>query len=620
MVGRFPGGALALAARRRVNHNRCMRCKSLIASSRRGGLPLAAVLGVISLCGRPDVAAQSVGRPNILLILTDDQGYGDLGVHDNPKIKTPNLDKLARESVRLKCFYVSPVCAPTRASLLTGRYNFRTGVVDTYLGRALMRPGEGTLAQMLRAAGYRTGIFGKWHLGDNAPLRPVDRGFEEALVIKGGGIGQPSDPPGGGSYFDPILQHNGHARRYKGYCSDVFASAVLDFLSAADKRPFFAYLAFNCPHEPLEAPERELSTYQETNLDLRAFPQLGQPIPPAFAASPETVARVYAMVTNIDANVGKVLRALDERGLTANTIVIFASDNGPAGVRFNSGLRGWKGSVFDGGIRVPCYIRWPGHFPAGHVIDRIAAHIDVVPTLLDACGVPVPAGVQLDGRSLLTLLRGLPDPSWPERTVFLQWHRGDEPELGRAFAARAQTYKLLRPEPPPGARKTQPLQLYDMEHDPYELHDVAASHPDVVARMYKEYVAWFADVSSDGFPPVRIEIGGGRENPTILTRQDWRGQRAGWELNDLGYWELDIVRPGRFDISLRLAPRRFPTVAQLVVGDVRQKRSLPAGARDCNFSAVPLPVGPVRLEAWVEGNRTSAGVLGASVNRLEDPP
>jgi arylsulfatase A-like enzyme len=563
---------------------------------------------------------QSASRPNVLLIISDDQGYGDLGVHDNPKIRTPHLDKFARDSVRLKSFYVSPVCAPTRASLLTGRYNFRTGVVDTYLGRAMMRPDEVTLAQMLGRAGYRTGIFGKWHLGDNAPLRPIDRGFEEALVIKGGGIGQAADQPGTNSYLNPSLQHNGNAGRYQGYCSDLFAQAAIDFMCAPGQRPFFAYLAFNCVHEPLEAPEQELSIYRAMDLDLRGFPQLGQAIPPAYATPQDSVARVYAMVTNIDTNVGKVLQALQQRGLAASTIVIFLTDNGPAKVRFNDGLRGWKGSVYDGGIRVPCYVRWPGQFPAGHVVDRIAAHIDILPTLLEACGVAAPAGVKLDGRSLLPLLRGLPATGWRDRTLYLQWHRGDQPEPGRAFAARSQTFKLLRPEPPEGARKVPPLELYDMEHDPYELHNIAAAHPEIVARMYKDYLAWFRDVSASGFAPVRIELGGTREDPTILTRQDWRGPKAGWELNDLGYWEVAVARPGIFEVNFHLPPRRFATVAHLGIGDVHRKQALAAGATQCRFVGVPLVAGPARLDAWVEGNRARAGALAVTVTRLRDGP
>ncbi len=362
-------------------------------------------------------------------------------------------------------------------------------------------------------------------------------------MIKGGGLGQPTDPPGGGSYFDPILQHNGRPERRQGYCSDIFAQAAIDFCTTTGDRPFFAYLAFNCAHEPLEAPPRELAEYQKMNLALSEFPKLAKPIPPAFAPTADAISRVYAMITNIDANVGKVLKALDAGGLAASTIVIFMTDNGPAKFRFNAGLRGAKGSVYDGGIHVPCYVRWPGRFPAGLAVDPIAAHIDLVPTLLDVCGGKPPERVKLDGKSLLPLLTGEQTAGWPDRTLYFQWHRGDRPELGRAFAARSQAYKLVRPEPLPDARKQPPLELYDMVHDPLELQNVAASHPEIVSKLYASYTAWFKDVSATrGFDPVRIEVRGTRDDPTILTRQDWRGPRAGWEPNDLGYWELSVPR------------------------------------------------------------------------------
>jgi len=577
----------------------------------RSGLPALSACLVLALLTPSAAEAQ---RPNVLLIMTDDQGYGDLGAHGNPKIKTPNLDKFVSQSVRLKNFYVSPVCAPTRASLLTGRYNFRTAVVDTYLGRAMMHPDEVTLAEVLAGAGYRTGIFGKWHLGDNAPLRPIDQGFREALVIKGGGIGQPADPPGGSSYFDPVLQDNGKGVRYKGYCSDIFTQAAIDFLSADGDHPFFAYLAFNCPHDPLEAPEPELSTYKAMDLTIGGFPQLGQPIPAALAAPPDSVARVYAMVTNIDANVGKILKVLDDRRIAGNTIVVFMTDNGPAQVRFNAGLRGWKGSVYDGGIHVPCYIRWPGQLPAGLIVDRIAAHIDLMPTLLAACDVAPPRDLKLDGKSLLLLLRGTQTAGWPDRTLFFQWHRGDWPEAGRAFAARSQTYKLVRREPLPGARGKPPLELYDMEHDPLELHNVAALQPDVVARMHANYQDWFKDVTSTrGSEPVRIELGGTRENPTFLTRQDWRGPLAGWNPNDLGFWEVQVARAGSFDITLHFAPRRFPTTVHVSLSGTSREQTLGAGANECAFKSMPVHAGPGRLEAWVEGNRARAGVLDVTV-------
>lgn len=583
----------------------------------------AAAIGVIVLAAasRPAVGAGEARRPNVLLIITDDQGYGDLGFHGNPRIRTPNLDRFARESVRMKTFCVSPVCSPTRASLMTGRYNYRTGVVDTYIGRSLMHPDETTLAEVLAAAGYRTGIFGKWHLGDNAPLRPIDQGFQRELVIKGGGLGQPSNPAGGEHYQDPILEDDGRPRKVSGYCSDVYTTAAIDFVNAADNRPFFAYLAFNCPHGPLEAPEAELAEYRKMDLSPAAFPPLGHPVPPALMTPPDDIAKVYAMVTNIDANVGRILDALASRGLAENTIVIFMTDNGPAHVRFNAGLRGYKGTVYEGGIRVPFYIRWPGHFPAGRVVDRLAAHIDVFPTLLEACQVDVPRDLELDGKSLMPLLRGGEAADWPDRTLYFQWHRGDVPQPDRAFAARSQRYKLLRREPPPENPKPPPLELYDLESDPGEEHNIAGDHPDLVERMHAGYLNWFRDVSSTrGFDPIRIDVGGPREDPTILTRQDWRGPRAGWEPNDLGYWEVRVVRSGRYTVHLRMKPRRFKTVAHVSLGGVSSSLELEPGASECTFSDWPWTEGPARLEAWVEGNKNTAGVLDVTVHRQGDAP
>ncbi len=571
----------------------------------------------LTLASQPAMATAT--SPNIVLIITDDQGYGDLGIHDNPKIKTPNLDRFARQSVRVKNFFVSPVCAPTRASLMTGRYNYRTGVVDTYIGRALMHPDEVTLPEALARAGYRTGIFGKWHLGDNAPLRPIDQGFQEALVIKGGGIGQPSDPPGGESYFNPILQHNGRPERIEGYCTEIFASAAIEFIGKSGGKPFFTYLAFNCPHDPLEVPDSDLAPYRSMNLALSEFPHLGQRIPPGFASPVDSTARVYAMISNIDRNIGRLLDRLDELKLGDNTIVVFMTDNGPAGVRFNAGLRGWKGSVYDGGIHVPCYIRWPGHFPAGHEVDRIAAHIDLMPTLLDAVGVSLPSDDRLDGKSLLPLLSGIQKAGWPDRTLYFQWQRRDRPDPDLSFAARSQDYKLLRHDAIPGAPKPPGLELYDMVRDPYELHDISGKHPEIVRQMYADYRKWFDDVSSTrGFEPVRIEIGGPRENPTVLNRQDWRGPRAGWNPNDLGYWEINVVRAGRYQVALRFAGRPFPTMAHLQIGGSEREVATPAMDTGASFGDVNLSAGPSRLEAWVEGNNASAGVLDVTVKRLGD--
>jgi arylsulfatase A-like enzyme len=557
-------------------------------------------------------------RPNIVLIMADDMGHGDLGFHGNPVIRTPNLDRFARQSVRLKYFYVSPVCSPTRASLMTGRYNYRTGVVDTYLGRSLMYPDEVTLAEMLAAAGYRTGIFGKWHLGDNYPMRALDQGFHEALVLKGGGIGQPSDPPGGSSYFDPVLQHNGKQVQTKGYCSDVFTTAAIQFITRNKDRPFFVYLPLNAPHAPLQVPDEYYQIYKRQNLAHDRFPAFGHPLPGK--AKQDITARVYGMVTNIDDNVGKLLAKLEELGLADDTIVLFLTDNGPQQVRYNSGMRDRKGSVHEGGVHVPCFIRWPAGFPGDRDVTRIAAHIDIAPTLLEACGVTAPAGTRFDGRSLLPLFKGSA-AAWPERTLFFQWHRGDEPEMYRACAARSQKYRLVQPlGVAPGSSLPRPLtfELFDMEKDPLEMHDIAAKAPDIVARMKKEYEAWFKDVSSTrGYAPPRIYLGAPQENPVTLTRQDWRGPRAGWSAADLGHWEVKVVRPGTYQVTLKLLATAAGGTIHFALADKRLMSDLKAGMTEVTFPAVTLTAGPARLEAWTTDAGRNSGVGYVEVKRLE---
>jgi arylsulfatase A-like enzyme len=530
------------------------------------------------------VHSQTPRRPNVVLIITDDQGYGDLGLHGNEKIKTPNLDRLGRESVQLTQFYVMPVCAPTRACLMTGRYNYRTGVVDTYLGRALMSPDEVTIAEMLRDAGYRTGIFGKWHLGDNYPLRAVDQGFQEALVCTGGGLTQPSDPEGN-HYFDPILFHNGRAEKQKGYCTDIFTDAAMKFIEQNRNHPFFCYLPFNAPHAPLEIDNAYVAPYKAIGLD-------------------DTTAKVYGMVTNIDENVGRLMAKLRELKLDENTLVIFLTDNGPQQRRFNAGMRGLKGSVYDGGIRVPCFVRWAGTLKPIKV-DRIAAHVDIAPTLLEICGIRHPAGVKLDGRSLLPLLRS-DKVEWSDRTLYFQWHRGDEPEPFRASAARSQRWKLVDGK-----------ELYDLLADPAETKNVAAEHPDVVAQMRRGYEEWLRDVSATrGYAPPRIHLGSSKENPVTLTRQDWRGPRASWNPDGLGYWEVEVARAGTYKITLLLWQDKTPCEAHFRLGDVTLKQSIASGASSCTFNNVRLKAGQGRLEAWMESQGQTVGVKYVKVERV----
>ena len=486
---------------------------------------------------------QETRRPSILLVITDDQGYGDLGCHGNSDIATPRLDALAAESVEFTHFQVCPVCAPTRASLMTGRYNYRTCAIDTWKGRAMMHPDELTIADLLHDEGYRTGIFGKWHLGDCYPMRTVDHNFDESVVHRGGGLCQPSDFPAN-TYFDPILIHNDETEKYTGYCMDVYTDEAIKFIRDNSSEPFFVYLPTNTPHDPLQVPEEYIAPYREKGLS-------------------EGTARLYGMITNIDDNMGRLLYTLDELNIAQNTIVIFMSDNGGWQVtddRYRADLHGAKGQVYDGGIRVPFFIRWPERLTGGLKVDRIAAHIDIMPTLLAACGVPVPDDRKIDGVSLMALLTGSAD-NWKDRIIFTQWHRGDEPELYRCFAARSQRYKLLQAQgagenydAPPEFR----FELYDMENDPFEKNDISRAEPDVLRELKTAYEAWFRDVSATrGYDPPKIVVGTAKENPVILTRQDWRGSKS-WSDLDHGWWEIEVAQPGAYDILIRFTDTMQP--------------------------------------------------------------
>ena len=367
--------------------------------------------------------APALEPPNIIIVMTDDQGIGDLGVTGNPLIDTPNIDRLAAEGAHMTTFYVSPVCAPTRASLMTGRYNYRTRVVDTHIGRAMMEPEEITLAEVLRDAGYATGLFGKWHLGDNYPMRPQDQGFEEVLMHRGGGIGQPSDPPAGeNKYTDPVLFENGVEKSFEGYCADLYFDHAMAWLEREHRagRPFFAYIATNTPHSPYhDVPDDLYHKYRDRDLS---------EIMLSDDDDADIVARIFAMVENIDQNVGRLLDRLDVLDIADDTIVIFLTDNGPNTLRYVGDLRGMKSHVHGGGIRTSFFVRWPARVEAGRQIDTMAAHIDVMPTLLEATGVEPPSGVTIDGVSFAPELEGRTNDR-ADRALFIQTHRGDVPQM-----------------------------------------------------------------------------------------------------------------------------------------------------------------------------------------------
>jgi arylsulfatase A-like enzyme len=579
------------------------------------------LLAALILCPAALIAGEP---PNIVLIMTDDMGYGDLGVHGNPVIHTPNIDAMARRSASMSTFYVSPVCAPTRASLMTGRYNYRTRCIDTYIGRAMMDTEEVTVAELLAENGYATGIFGKWHLGDSYPMRPMDQGFEESLIHRGGGIGQPSDPPGGeGRYTDPILFRNGVQEPQTGYCTDVYYSNAMAFIeqSTQKKKPFFVYLPDNCPHGPFDdVPPQDLAAYKATNLDSSRFPQeKGHTLPAK--ADHDTLARIFAMVTNVDRNIGRLQQKLESLGIAENTIVIFMVDNGPNTRRYVAGFNGNKSTVWEGGIRSPFFVQWPSRLKAGHVSDIPSAHIDVLPTLLDAAGVAQPKTLKLDGRSMLPFLEGKPG-NVQDRYLTIQSHRGDQPVRYHNFMIRNSRWKLVHPsgfgrESLAGKPN---FQLFDLATDPYELTNVAASNPEVVSQMKAEYDRWFDDVGStrpDNYSPPRICVGTKYENPVVLTRQDWRHTDGRpWARDSKGHWLLTATN-GQARVHCRFSPSPTAGTATLRINGDTQTVELAPEATICDFPNVVMPAGPVKLEVELAHGDKSRGVHQADLEYVD---
>ncbi len=559
---------------------------------------LSSLLGLV-LCLAASVAADD--RPNVIIIMPDDMGYGDLGVTGNTVIRTPHLDQFAAESAELTNFYVSPVCSPTRASLMTGRYNYRTRCIDTFKGRSMMEPEEVTLAEALRDEGYATGIFGKWHLGDNFPMRAHDQGFEEALVHRGGGLAQPSEPiENDNRYTDAILFHNGEQVQTEGYCTDVYFDAAIDFMKESQEagKPFFVYLPPNAPHGPYhDVPEDLLSYYQSVDLG----PVLNGN---ESEKHKDTVARVFAMVENIDQNVGKLEAFLEESGLKENTLMMFFTDNGPNTMRYVGRFRGMKARVHDGGIHTMFYARWPRQIPAGGKSDRIAAHIDIFPTVLDAAGADLPEGVNFDGVSVLPLLDRT-KAKWADRALFLQSHRGDEPVEFHHFAVRTQDWKLVRDTGfgSETIKDEKPFELYRVSEDEGESKNLASEEPEKLAEMKKLYRDWLADVSStrpDNYAPPRIVIGSDEEPVSDLSIQDWRVQPSeGWGTS--GRWMVDVVDEGPYRAAVRWDKSIGDREVSLVIGEERIPGMLKDGATEVIFEQVRLPKGETSLSVEVGG-------------------
>lgn len=570
-----------------------------------------------------------VERPNVILIMSDDQGGGDYGFLGNAVIRTPELDAMFEKSALLSRFYVSPVCAPTRASLMTGRYNYRTRCIDTYIGRAMMDPAEVTIAELLKNAGYRTGIYGKWHLGDNYPMRPMDQGFEESLVHRGGGIGQPSDPVGAeGKYTDPTLFRNGAAEQIKGYCTDIYFDSAMDFIEGAvgEEKNFFTYIATNAPHGPFHDVPQDL--YEEYSKADFGPILISEPNPKRKQSEMDKLARIAAMITNIDENVGQLFRKLDELSIRENTIVLYMNDNGPNTSRYVGNMRGRKSHVDDGGIRSPLLFHWPKRIESQRSSDVLCAHIDVLPTILDACNVPVPAGLNLDGRSFLPLLTE-EHPEWGQRQVVFQTHRGNEPQKFHHFAIHEDPWKLVHPsgfgnENFDGEPK---LELYNLRKDPRQQVDLASSRPEVLQRLKSSYERWFEDVSTtrpDNYAPPRIVIGTEFEASTVLTRQDWRhtsGQPWGRKSN--GFWLLEAPGGGEYEVEVILKPDHPGGNATISVQSERDKTPVQAKVVIASDQIrghsvrVALPAGKLRLSASVNYGGEIAGPHQVVLTRVK---
>jgi len=558
-------------------------------------------------------AALAGPRPNVVIVMTDDQGYGDLGCHGNTMIRTPNLDRLYAESVRFTNFHVDPTCSPTRAALMTGRYSTRVGVWHTVMGRSLMFREETTMAQVFATHGYRTACVGKWHLGDNYPKRPQDRGFHETLIHGGGGIGQTPDW-WGNDYFDDHYLHNGEWRPFNGYCTDVFVDFAIGFIERNRDRPFFLYLAPNVPHSPYRAPTTYVRYYQERG------------VPPPMDV-------FYGMIEHFDAAFGRLRQRLDELKLSENTILIFLTDNGTAagvaasarGARsggwqgFNAGMRGTKGSAYDGGHRVPCFVHWPaGGWTGGRDIPVLAAHLDLLPTLVELCGLDWTPPRPLDGRSLVPLVRG-ETAAWSDRTLFVHVQRQEIPPKWGASAVMTDRWRLVNG-----------IELYDIKADPAQSKDVAGQYPDIVAQLRARYEEWWATLEPVFQRYGCIVVGAGAENPTRFTCMDWHAPDLGqipWDQTQVqkmpwanGWWMVEVAQPGPYRITLRHQPAVAgrpleATRARVRWGSVEASCAVPAGATAVTLD-MDLPAGRDRFQTWLE-DEASGRARGAFYVEIE---
>ena len=541
----------------------------------------------------------NASQPNIVIVIADDQGYGDLGHTGNPVIKTPNIDALASESTSLTDYHVAPTCSPTRSALMTGHWTDRTGVWHTINGRSMLRANEVTLGQLLKDNGYTTGMFGKWHLGDNFPYRPEDRGFDEVYRHGGGGVGQTPDVWDnayfGGSYF-----HNGEIVPAEGFCTDVFFGQARKFIKKQVEagKPFFAYISTNAPHGPLHCPQKYLDMYPSQSQKIAAF---------------------YGMITNIDDNVGATRKFLKELGVSDNTLFIFTTDNGTATGNevFNAGMRGKKGSEYEGGHRVPFIAHWPAAgWNTMHRCDILCHAVDVVPTVVGLAGGKKPQSLRWDGVSIETLLDPKQDADIGDRMLVTDSQRIRDPIKWRKTAVMSQQWRLIN-----GA------ELFEIKKDPSQEKDVAADHPQQVKKMKDFYDGWWAELEPTFLETTEIYLGAQEAPRVTLTCHDWIGGTPPWNQHmvraAMGYrpknsgkkkqtggdsseeasgsfWAVKVLKSGKYNFELR----RWPTEANKPLAS-----SLPAGAavpgaskafRETPGEAIPVVSAGLRINGDVK--------------------
>lgn len=483
-----------------------------------------------------DDATKPATKPNVVIILLDDIGYGDIAAHGNPATQTPNIDRLHAESVRLTDFHVDPTCSATRSALMTGKYAHHVGVWSTIAGGNHLRANELTIADAFRANGYRTGMFGKWHLGSNFPYRPIDRGFDEWLGQGDGGVGTTDDHFLNDRVNDYFIHNGERDTPMKGWNEEVYFNSAIDFIRGSKKvnRPFFIYLPTYAAHHPVTIPDSSWADKYKPKLDAQhAF--------------------YFATLEKIDAQIGRLRATLAQEGLDRDTIVIFMTDNGGTeGVDiFNAGMRGRKGRIEDGGHRVPCFVHWPaGGLRQGEDITSLTAHFDVLPTLVDICGLKLPRKVEFDGQSFRAQLLDAKVEA-PDRTLFVEMQRSLQSEKWKGAVGMTSRWRLIDKK-----------QLYDIKADPAQMKNVIAAHPDVVSTISQKFESYWTKVTPGDRDRPEFIVGDDRQRETFLSSSDWNIANAPWHhgevasgLAESGDWLIRAAGAGMYHFEVRRWPR-----------------------------------------------------------------